>query len=147
MISGRLSRPASGSDCDVLIVGAGPTGLVLACELLARGIGVRVIDKSGGVAGQTRALAVHARALEVLDMMGLAGAFIEHGQVVRRFGLYADGRDLARVDLARNGSRFGFMLDIPQDLTETILRTGSASWAAASSRGPSSAACAGILTG
>jgi 2-polyprenyl-6-methoxyphenol hydroxylase-like FAD-dependent oxidoreductase len=96
MISDRLSRPASRSDCDVLIVGAGPTGLVLACELLARGIGVRVIDKSGGAAGQTRALAVHARALEVLDMMGLAGAFIEHGQVVRRFGMYADGRDRMR---------------------------------------------------
>jgi 2-polyprenyl-6-methoxyphenol hydroxylase-like FAD-dependent oxidoreductase len=122
MTGNRLSRPGSRSDCEVLIVGAGPTGLVLACELLARGVGVRLIDKSGGVAGQTRALAVHARALEVLDMMGLAGAFIEHGQVVRRFGMYADGRDLVRVDLARNGSRFGFMLDIPQDLTETILR-------------------------
>ena len=79
-------------------------------------------------------------------MMGLAGTFIEHGQVVRRFGMYADGRNLARVDLARNGSRFGFMLDIPQDLTETILRTGSASWAAASSRGSSSAACARMLS-
>ena len=74
MTGKTLSRRADGSDCDVLIVGAGPTGLVLACELLARGIGVRVIDKSGGAAGQTRALAVHARALEVLDMMGLAGA-------------------------------------------------------------------------
>ena len=117
MTGSRLSRQAGRGDCQVLIAGAGPTGLVL-----ARGIGVWVIDKSDGPAVQTRALAVHARTLEVLDMMGLAGTFIEHGQVVRQFRMYADGRNLARVDLARNGSRFGFLLDIPQDLT--VLRHG-----------------------
>jgi 2-polyprenyl-6-methoxyphenol hydroxylase-like FAD-dependent oxidoreductase len=122
MTGNRMSRQVSRGDCQVLIVGAGPTGLVLACELLARGVSVRVIGKSDGVAVRTRALAIHARALEVLDMMGLAGTFVEHGQVVRRFRMYADGRNLVRVDLARNGSRFGFLLDIPQDLTETILR-------------------------
>jgi hypothetical protein len=56
----------------VLVVGAGPTGLVLAAELLARGIRTRVIDKGAGVALQTRAIGIHARTLEVLDMMGLA---------------------------------------------------------------------------
>jgi 2-polyprenyl-6-methoxyphenol hydroxylase-like FAD-dependent oxidoreductase len=110
------------NDCQVLIMGAGPTGLVLACELLARGVRTRVIDKGDGVVLQTRALAIHARALEVFDMMGLAGRFVARGQVVRRFRMYADGKALVRLELARNGSRFGFMLDIPQDLTETILR-------------------------
>jgi 2-polyprenyl-6-methoxyphenol hydroxylase-like FAD-dependent oxidoreductase len=110
------------SDCQVLVVGAGPTGLVLACELLARGVRARIIDKGDGVVLQTRALGIHARTLEVFDMMGLAERFIEHGQVVRRFHMYTDGKSLVRLDLARNGSAFGFMLDVPQDVTETILR-------------------------
>ena len=110
------------SDCQVLVVGAGPTGLVLACELLARGIRARIIDKGDGVVLQTRALGIHARTLEVFDMMGLADRFVEHGQVVRRFHMYTDGKTLVRLELARNGSRFGFMLDVPQDVTETILR-------------------------
>ena len=110
------------SDCQVLIVGAGPTGLVLACELLARGIRARIIDQGDGVVLQTRALGIHARTLEVFDMMSLAERFVEHGQVVRRFHMYTDGKTLVRLELARNGSRFGFMLDVPQDMTETILR-------------------------
>ena len=120
----NISRPQQSSrrECQVLVVGAGPTGLVLACELLARGIRARIIDKGDGVVLQTRALGIHARTLEVFDMMGLAERFVEHGQVVRRFHMYADGNTLIRLELARNGSAFGFMLDVPQDVTETILR-------------------------
>jgi len=142
MTSISRSQRSSRRECQVLVVGAGPTGLVLACELLARGVRARIIDKGDGVVLQTRALGIHARALEVFDMMGLAGRFTERGQVVRRFHMYADGKTLVRLDLARNGSAFGFMLDVAQDVTETILAGGSASWAAASSRGPSSAASA-----
>jgi 2-polyprenyl-6-methoxyphenol hydroxylase-like FAD-dependent oxidoreductase len=116
------SQPVSRRDCQVLVVGAGPTGLVLACGLLARGIRARVIDKGDGVVLQTRAIGIHARALEVLDMMGLAERFLDHGQVVRRFHLYADGRTLVRLDLGGSGSAFGFMLDVPQHVTEAILR-------------------------
>jgi 2-polyprenyl-6-methoxyphenol hydroxylase-like FAD-dependent oxidoreductase len=121
-LGGRIQTAGMTNDCQVLIVGAGPTGLVLACELLTRGIGIRIIDKGDGVARQSRALGIHARTLEVLDMMGLAERFVARGQVVRRFHLYADGRTLVRLDLARSGSAFGCMLDVPQDVTETILR-------------------------
>ncbi len=110
------------NDCQVLIVGAGPTGLVLACELLARGVRTRIIDQGDGVVLESRALAIHARTLEVFDMMGLADRFTARGQAVRRFHMYADGRTLLKLDLRRNGSSFGFMLDVPQDQTETILR-------------------------
>src|SRR5260370_31617724 len=55
-------------------------------------------------------------------MMGLADRFIARGQTVRRFHMYADGRTMLRLELGRNGSSFGFMLDVPQDETETILR-------------------------
>jgi len=116
------SQQITRRDCQVLVVGAGPTGLVLACELLARGIRARIIDKGDGVLLQTRALGVHARTLEAFDMMGLAERFVDQGQVVRRFHMYTEGKTLVRLDLARNGSAFGFMLDVPQDVTETILR-------------------------
>jgi 2-polyprenyl-6-methoxyphenol hydroxylase-like FAD-dependent oxidoreductase len=110
------------TDCQVLVVGAGPTGLVLAAELLARGIRTRIIDKGDGVALQTRAIGIHARTLEVLDMMGLAERFVERGQVVRHLRFYSKGRCLTSLEFARCGSRFGFLLDLPQDETERLLR-------------------------
>jgi 2-polyprenyl-6-methoxyphenol hydroxylase-like FAD-dependent oxidoreductase len=114
----RAARP----DCQVLVVGAGPTGLVLAADLLARGVPTRIIDKGDGTALETRAVAVHARAMEVFDLMGLADRFIDRGQIVRRFRFYTDGRRRLSLDLTRNGTRFGFMLDIPQHETESLLR-------------------------
>jgi 2-polyprenyl-6-methoxyphenol hydroxylase-like FAD-dependent oxidoreductase len=110
------------NEIQVLIVGAGPTGLVLAAELLSRGIRTRIIDQGDGVALQSRAIGLHARSLEVLDMMGVADAFIERGKTVRHLRFYSQGRGLARLDFARCGSRFGFVLDLPQDQTERLLR-------------------------
>jgi 2-polyprenyl-6-methoxyphenol hydroxylase-like FAD-dependent oxidoreductase len=110
-------------DCQVLVVGAGPTGLVLAADLLARGISTRIIDKGDGASLETRAIGVHARALEVLDLMGLADRFVDHGQMVRWFSFYTDGKHRVSLDLSRNGTRFPFMLDIPQHQTEALLRT------------------------
>jgi len=109
-------------DCQVLVVGAGPTGLVLAADLLARGIRTRVIDKGDGMALQARAVGIHARTLEVLNTMGLAESFIERGQVVRELRFYSRGRCLTSLEFARCGSRFGYLLDLPQDQTERLLR-------------------------
>jgi 2-polyprenyl-6-methoxyphenol hydroxylase-like FAD-dependent oxidoreductase len=110
-------------DCQVLVVGAGPTGLVLAAQLLARGIDTRIVDKGDGPARESRAVSVHARTLELLDTMGLADAFIEHGQCVRRFRMYAGHRSLLNLDMTRNGSRYGFILNLAQSETERLLRT------------------------
>jgi 2-polyprenyl-6-methoxyphenol hydroxylase-like FAD-dependent oxidoreductase len=120
MNASQPSRPAP--DCQVLVVGAGPTGLVLAAELLARGIRTRVIDKGDGVVLQTRAIGIHARTLEVLDTMGLAGRFTERGQVVRQLRFYSRDRCLTSLEFARSGSRFGYLLDLPQDQAEQLLR-------------------------
>lgn len=109
-------------DCQVLVVGAGPTGLVLAAQLLSRGVSTRIIDKSDGLILQSRACAIHARTLEVLDTMELAEQFFERGQVVRRFRMYSEGKALVNLDLAHIGSRYGCMLDIPQNETESLLR-------------------------
>jgi 2-polyprenyl-6-methoxyphenol hydroxylase-like FAD-dependent oxidoreductase len=75
------------------------------------------------VALETRAIAIHGRALEVLDMMGLADRFVDAGQRVRHFTFYADGKRRVSLDLSLNGTRFGFVLDIPQHQTERLLRT------------------------
>src|SRR2546429_5280218 len=110
-------------DCQVLVVGAGPTGLVLAAQLLARGIDTRIVDKGDGPARESRAVSVHARTLELLDTMGLADAFIEHGHRGRRFCMYAGNRSLLNLDMTRNGSRYGFILNLAQSETERLLRS------------------------
>ena len=117
-----MLRGMTQTDCQVLIVGAGPTGLVLAATLLARGISTRIIDRGDGVILQSRACAIHARTLEVLDTMNLAEEFFERGQVVRRFRMYSDGMPLVNLDLSRIGSRYSCMLDLPQNETEGLLR-------------------------
>jgi 2-polyprenyl-6-methoxyphenol hydroxylase-like FAD-dependent oxidoreductase len=118
----REKGVTDGLDCQVLVVGAGPTGLVLAAELLRRGITTRIVDKGDGQALQSRALALHSRTLEVLDMMGIVERFLERGQTIRRFRMYTGPRPLLTLDLSRCGSRYGFMLNIPQDESERLLR-------------------------
>ncbi len=61
-------------DTDVLIVGAGPTGLMLANQLARRGVRIVVIDRHAGPAQQTRALGVQARTLEIYQKLGIVGA-------------------------------------------------------------------------
>ena len=87
----------------MLVVGAGPTGLVLAIELLYRGTSVRVIDKGNGVTPESRAIGLQPRTLEVLDMMGLAERCAEQGHKVRELRFYASGKRLVSLDFARSG--------------------------------------------
>ena len=117
-----MTAKTSSADCQVLVIGAGPTGLTLAAQLLARGVQTRVIDKGDGPAPQSRALGIHARTLELLDMMGLADRFIEHGHRVEYLRMYAGARRLLDLNLAHNDSRYGFVLHLPQHETEVLLR-------------------------
>ena len=122
IVAAMNTTQTSTSQCQVLVVGAGPTGLVLAAQLLARGVRTRVIDKGEGPARQSRAVSIYARTLELLDTMELAETFIAHGHQVRRLHWYAGRRTLLNLDLARNGSRYGFVLHLPQSETERLLR-------------------------
>ncbi|WP_282202003.1 FAD-dependent oxidoreductase [Kitasatospora fiedleri] len=103
---------------DVLVVGAGPTGLLLAGDLAAAGLRVTVLEKRAEESNLTRAFAVHARTLELLDARGLADELIATGRAVPSLQVF--GR--LRVDLAGLPTRFPFVLVTPQYHTERVLR-------------------------
>ncbi|MGE9295045.1 MAG: FAD-dependent monooxygenase [Puniceicoccales bacterium] len=105
----------------LLIVGAGPVGLCLACELARYGVGFRIIDKRPLPSKTSKALGIHARSLEMLYDMGLAERFIERGLPVSETNIYSDGKRLATIKLSDVDSPFNFTLDLPQSQTEALL--------------------------
>jgi 2-polyprenyl-6-methoxyphenol hydroxylase-like FAD-dependent oxidoreductase len=107
---------------DVLVVGAGPTGLVLGAELRRRGLSCRIVDQAQAPARQSRALAVQARTLELLQYLGVAEEAVARGNKLWAINSYADGHRLARLTLGELESPFPFLLILPQSQTEEILR-------------------------
>ncbi|MFD9124480.1 FAD-dependent monooxygenase [Kitasatospora sp. NPDC059571] len=105
-------------ESDVAVVGAGPTGLLLAGDLAAAGLRVTVLEKRAAESNLTRAFAVHARTLEQLDARGLADELISTGTPVSSLRLF--GR--LRVDLGALPTRFPFVLVTPQSNTERLLQ-------------------------
>ena len=76
---------------DVLIVGAGPSGLTLANVLADSGVGFRIVDKKPGPVRESRAAVVHVRTLELLDKLGLAETAVERGVKLGRVELFERG--------------------------------------------------------
>ncbi|HEY7308188.1 MAG TPA: FAD-dependent monooxygenase [Gemmataceae bacterium] len=112
------------SDRFVLIVGAGPTGLVLALWLTKLGVRVRIIDKNAEPGTTSRAVAVQARTLELYRQIDLAGMVVEAGVQVAGANLWVRGGKAARAPLGRIGeglSPFPFALTYPQDAHERLL--------------------------
>jgi 2-polyprenyl-6-methoxyphenol hydroxylase-like FAD-dependent oxidoreductase len=110
--------------CDVLIVGAGPTGLVLAVCLTKLGVNIRIIDKSAEPGTTSRALAVQARTLELYQQLGLAEAVVDRGHQVPAVNLWAKGHHAARLLFEAIGSDltpYPFLQIFPQDQHEKLL--------------------------
>lgn len=106
---------------DVLVVGAGPTGLTLACDLLRRGIPVRLIDEKEGPESYSRAIAIQARTLEVLEKIGVLDSFLKEGKQAQKI-TFNWNRKKIQVSLRDLDTPYPFALLLPQSDTEKILR-------------------------
>ncbi len=109
------------SNRDVLIVGAGPTGLTMACELLRHGITPRIIDKVMAPTDKSKAFAIHSRTLELFDNIGIVDTFLSQGNVCNAFDMYDRGEPLANVEFDSLESKYPFVLMLAQRDTEKIL--------------------------
>lgn len=110
--------------CEVLVVGAGPTGLTMALQLARRGVRVRIIDRNDGPSPESRAAVVQARTLELFKPLGLARRAIGRGRPLARLRLVQRGRLRAELPIGRIGaglSEFPFLLAIGQNETEALL--------------------------
>jgi 2-polyprenyl-6-methoxyphenol hydroxylase-like FAD-dependent oxidoreductase len=108
----------------VLIVGAGPTGLVLALWLAKLGVRVRIIDKTEGAGTTSRALAVQARTLELYRQLGIADEVVARGHMVPAVNLWVRGERAARVAFVAIGeglTPYPFLKIFPQDEHEALL--------------------------
>jgi 2-polyprenyl-6-methoxyphenol hydroxylase-like FAD-dependent oxidoreductase len=108
-------------DADVLIVGAGPSGLTLAAALTAQGVKVVVIDKQAEGANTSRAAVVHARTLEVLEPIGVSGRLVKRGLQAQRFTIRDRDRVLVPIDFDHLPTRYPYTLMISQADTEQVL--------------------------
>src|ERR1700722_14053814 len=104
-------------DVDVVIAGAGPTGLLLAGDLARAGVSCAVLERRAERSGLTRAFAVYARTLEQLDARGVADQLVATGIPVPELRLFGG----APLDLPRLPSRFPYVLVTPQYQTERVL--------------------------
>ena len=112
------------SRSQILIVGAGPTGLVLALCLAHHGIKLRIIDKNSGPGQASRAMAVQARTLEFYRQLGFADEVVALGIKMERLHLRESGQDIASLsfqDMGGGLSPYPFMLCFPQDDHERFL--------------------------
>ncbi|UZJ77800.1 FAD-dependent monooxygenase [Fictibacillus sp. KU28468] len=108
----------------VLIVGAGPTGLVLALQLLKMGIPFRIIEKHSGPGEASRALVVHARILEFYRQLGIADEVVSLGIPMKSVHLREGTKEKAEFkfsDIGKDISPYPFALSFPQDVHEQFL--------------------------
>ena len=105
----------------VLVVGAGPTGLLLAAELHRRGVDCLLIDAHDRPMGWDRATVVHPRSLEIFEQLGIVESLLKAGVKQRRAVIRAGGAMLGEIDLELCGSRYPFNIGISEEVTEAIL--------------------------
>ena len=103
-----------------LVVGAGPTGLVMAAELARYGVPTRIIDKRAQPAHHSRALVIQPRILEIFEDMGIVKEFLEVGKPIAAFNPYIAGRHLSRIEWQNDNTAYAPLI-LEQSETERIL--------------------------
>jgi 2-polyprenyl-6-methoxyphenol hydroxylase-like FAD-dependent oxidoreductase len=116
-----MSSLPSDLDTDVLVVGAGPTGLAAAAALHRNGVTPLIVDRLAEGQNTSRAAVVHAHTLEVLEQIGVAQRLAREGIRVTKFSLRDRDSLLLRLDFANLPTPFAHLLMITQDVTERIL--------------------------
>lgn len=109
---------------DVLIVGAGPAGLMMACQLALHQVSFRILDQKEKPSQHSGALIVQARTLELFEKMGIADQALRHGTIADRVNLLFKGKKLATTAISKIGeslSQFPFLLLLEQSWTEKLL--------------------------
>ncbi len=109
---------------DILIVGAGPTGLSLACQFVRYGVDFVIVEKNEGITSYSKAIGVQARTLEIFDQIGLARKAIEEGTIGGKARLLTGGEIRGELDFSNIGrglSPFPFVLMLEQSKTERLL--------------------------
>lgn len=109
---------------DVLIVGAGPAGLMAACQLAIHHIPFRIIDKNSYSSQSSGALIVQARSLEIFQQMGIASEAISEGVIAGKVNILYNGKKITGTginDLGETLSQFPFLLMLEQSITEKLL--------------------------
>jgi 2-polyprenyl-6-methoxyphenol hydroxylase-like FAD-dependent oxidoreductase len=112
-----MSKP----DLDILIVGAGPVGLLLANECARRGLRFRIVERRTSLSVNSKALAIFPRTLEIFDMAGLVTPFLEAANRVTWVSVIAGRRRLAHIHFAPPETPYPFVAMVPQNVTEGIL--------------------------
>lgn len=108
---------------DVLVVGAGPTGLTMTCELLRRGIRCRLIDRADTPSKTSKALAVHSRTLEVFEDMGISEPLLAQGLQLTTGNIYEGNDRLLHLNFQHLKAPYPYVLSVPQSKTESQLIT------------------------
>jgi len=117
-----MAKTQRGRDhIDVLVVGAGPTGLTIAGELARRGVTTRIIERRADKSSLSKALVLQARTLEMMDLADLADEFLERGYPAPGLDIGLSTDEPVAVNLQHLDTRFPFLLVLPQVDTEQIL--------------------------
>jgi len=114
----------NGNPIDVLIVGAGPAGLMLACQLVMHQVSFRIIDQKEFPSNNSGALIVQARSLEIFEQMGIAGKAISEGIIAGKVNVMYNGKTTLSTSIEDIGGKlslFPFLLMLEQSKTERLL--------------------------
>jgi 2-polyprenyl-6-methoxyphenol hydroxylase-like FAD-dependent oxidoreductase len=109
------------TESPLLIVGAGPVGLTMACELARHGVHCRIIDKAAERSQASKALAIFPRTLEVFEMMGVSEPILKAGLRLRGIRIHSRAERIAGIELSSIQSPYPFVLSLPQSETERML--------------------------
>lgn len=109
------------TDIQVLIVGAGPVGLFLANECARRGLTCRIVEARPSQSTHSKALAIMPRTMEIFDMAGVVGPFLQRANRVTTVAIVPQQRTLARIPFRPADTPYRFVAMVPQDMTERLL--------------------------